>query len=668
MDALQKFLRVKRKSEYLTDKGKIKISKKDKRKIKRFKENKSVGTFIVERPNITVFVCETRESPIAHTVKAEETEESLRRESKAQRIFLEKQKRKRENREKHKKVEDVEDLWSGRGEKSDKLDRKLSRKTEKPREDEVYDSNTLDLRSTREQIWKSIHFYRDTVRRPRVYESELSNLYSKLAPVKVKVPADTEVPIREYTEVGYKENIRSIISMSSSIYHIVVHSSSISIRDSAGYLPIRTVRLTNSGEDVLIRCAYLSPDEKKLAVITFGCGIFMMSTEMLLEIGSSNSSSVRNNISNSVSNSVSNSNSVNDELKSNNDELKSSNSNIVSNNDELKSNNQLTTNSNQLNNLNSTADNLRCNSTEQLENNLNLFNSCSNLHKNSIELDTSCSNQLNNSDNLHKDTDNLHNKTNTENTNNLNSTTNNLHNSCPTPLELIIDLNNLPENNGDSNSNYRIFNDSTFRKGAWHPKSIYFSAILHGKVVIVNTKKSKAVVFYNGSQNIQHVEFHRTKSIIIMLGPSNIFFYGLSTKRKDSKKTIYHISAGNTMSLSLNTETLFIGSACSIVQIFRISKSFESSFIRAIYTRNTPKRIVLHERYGYAAVFDGSPTFLVYGNGLRTDLLPAERAGAIHKYEHSYKTGLFHGVYPKGVFGIANRVTVLFPEYNLDKK
>lgn len=511
MDALNKFLRVKRKSEYITDRGRIKITKKDKRKIKKFKSNYSVVPFVIERANSTAYVCDTRSEPFIFKGTEENEEDKIRKVQQEERVFLEKQKKKQKKKENKEIVEEIEDLWEGREQCSEQIDRKLSRKTERPTQADTYDS-TLLLRTTREGIWKNIHFYRDVVRRPRVYASELERLHKKLLPVKVKVPYDTEIPVKEYTDISYKENIRDIITMANEIYYIVVHSSSISIRDAEGYLPVRSVRfISDSVGDVLIRCAYLSPDEKKMAVITFGHGIIIIDIDSVL--------------------------------------LNSSEADRV------------------------------------------------------VRID------------------------------------------------------------GETDGFGRIFSDSTFRRGAWHPRSIYFAAILHGQVVIINTKKTKGVVFYKGSQKIQHVEFHPTKSIIIMMGPSNIFFYGLSTKRRDSKKTIYHISAANTLCMSLATETMFVGTAASQVQIFKISKEFEAKFIRSISTRDTPRSIVLHRRYGYAAVFDRSPTFLVYGNGARDDLLPMERVGAIHKYDTVYRAGRFHKEYPKALFSVANRLTVLYPEY-----
>ncbi|KAI5190717.1 hypothetical protein NEMIN01_1182 [Nematocida minor] len=539
MDILSKFLRVKRKSEYLTDKGRIKITKKDKRLINKFKSNRSVSPFVIERPNSTSYVCDTRHEPLVSAVTHEPTPDQIRREKEAEKVFLEKQKRKQKKRENREIVEDVEDLWEGREQKSEQMDRKLSRKTERPKQTDAYDSAEMALRTTREGIWKNIHFYRDVVRRPRVYSSELDRLNKKLLPVKVKVPADTEVPTKEYTDIPYKENIRDVIVMSDGIYYIVVHSSSISIRDADGYLPIRSIRFISESGDVLIRGAYLSPDEKKLAIITFGHGIVIV--------------------------------------------------NVLS----------------------------------------TLLNTC--------EIDKTINIDSSNGANEKENNENIENN---ENNGNIGTS--------------------------ENESKYiRIFGDKTFRRGAWHRGSVYFAAILHGQVVIINTKKSKAVVFYKGTQKIQQVEFHPTKSIIIMMGPSNIFFYGLSTKRKDNKKTIYHISAANTLCLSLNTETMFIGTAASQVQIFKITKEFEAKFIRSISTRDTPRRIVLHSRYGYAAVFDKSPTFLVYGNGSRDDLLPMERVGAIHKYESVYKSGIFHREYPKALFSIANRLTVLYPEYKI---
>lgn len=510
MDILNKFLRVKRKSEYLTDRGRIKITKKDKRKINNFKSNKSVTPFVIERPNSTAYVCDTREEPLIIKTDRAPTESTIRRKEKQERIFLEKQKKRQSKRQNTEQIEETEDLWEGREQKSEEIDRKLSRKTERPRQTDAYDGHST-LRTTRETIWKNIHFYRDVVRRPRVYASELERLHKKLLPVRVRVPVDMEIPSKEYTDIAYRENIRDIITMASEIYYIVVHSSSISIRDANGYLPIRSVRFVSSTGDVLIRCAYLSPDEKKISIITFGHGI------IIIETGT------------------------------------------------------------------------------------NLLNSCDS--------------------------------------------------------DRVIDL------DADSDKYERMFSDKTFRRGAWHPKSVYFAAILHGQVVIINTKKNKGVVFYKGSQKIQQVEFHPSKSIIIMMAPSNIFFYGLSSRRKDSKKTIYHISAANTMCLSISTETMFIGTAASQVQIFKITKEFEAKFIRSISTRDTPRSIVLHRRYGYAAVFDRSPTFLVYSNGTRDDLLPMERVGAIHKYESVYRSGRFHREYPKALFSLANRLNVLYPDY-----
>ncbi|KAI5167182.1 hypothetical protein NEIG_01872 [Nematocida sp. ERTm5] len=510
MDTLRKFLRVKRKSEYLTDRGKIKITKKDKRKINKYKSNLAVGPFVNERPNLSVFVCDTRQEPLMTKVSEKEKQDNLRRAKESEKIFLEKQKRKQAKRENRETVVDVEDLWEGRESSSIPTDRKLSRKTERPKDSDAYDSTNLNLRTTRDGIWKNVHFYKDSIRRPRVYKSELENLYKKLDPVKVKVPSDTEIPVKSYTDIHYKENIRDVISMSSGIYYIVVHSSSISLSDADGYMPIRNIMFVKGTEDVLIRCAYLSPNEKKLAIITFGHGILIIDTDRLI------------------------------------------------------------------------------NASEETE---------------KIDVDV-------------------------------------------------------------QNEYCRIFPDKTFRKGAWHGKSGYFAAILHGKVVIINTKQKKAVVFYKGTQNIQHVEFHPTKSILIMMAPSCILFYGLSTKRKDSKKTIYHITAANTLCMSMGTETMFVGTATSQVQIFRLTKEFDANFIRSIYTHDTPRKIVLHQKYGYAAVFDRSPTFLVYGNGLNTDLPPNERAGAIHKYGSVYRSGLFHKKYPRALFSLANRLNLLCPDYS----
>ncbi|KAH9386780.1 uncharacterized protein NEMAJ01_1676 [Nematocida major] len=507
MDALQKFLRVKRKSEYLTDKGRLKITKKDKTKIEKFKSNRPVGHFVIERPNSTAFVCDTREEPLVNKVSQEENAAHVRRQELALDVFLEKQRKKREIRAQRERVQDEEDIWAGREEQSETIDRKLSRKTERPKQSDAYD-DLDELWTSREGIWRNVHFYRDVVRRPRVYASELQGLRKKLAPVKVKVPADMEIPVREYTETAYGENVRDVIAVARGMYYLVVHSSSLSFKDADGYLPERVVKFVSGETDVLVRAAYLSPDEKKVVVLTFGHGILVLDVE-------------------------------------------------------------------------------------------SAFLAC-------------------------------------------------------TESESTWDVQSMEG---------RLFPEKTFRRGAWHPAGVYFAAILHGKVVILNTKKNKAVVFYKGSQNIQQVEFHPTKSIIIMMGPSNIFFFGLNTKRKDTKKTIYHLSAANTLAVSMETETMFVGTATSQVQIFRISKVFEAAFIRSIYTRDTPRRIVLHGRYGYAAVFDRSPTFLVYGNGARDDLLPAERVGAIHKYAETYRAGTFHREYPKALFGIGNRVATLHPDY-----
>ncbi|EHY66745.1 hypothetical protein NEAUS04_0828 [Nematocida ausubeli] len=523
MDTLRKFLRVKRKSEYITDIGKIKITKRDKRKINRFKNNQSVGPFVIERPNLSVFVCDTRSEPLISRVTTEEVEETLRRQKTSEKIFLEKHKR-RHSRRRKETVEDLEDLWGDQSGNSENMNRKLSRKTERPKDTDAYDQDDLNLRTDREGIWKHVHFYKDSIRRPRVYQAELEGLYKKLSPIKVKVPADTEIPTKTYTDIVYKENLRDVTSMACGIYYIAVHSSSVSIRDADGYMPIRNVKLVTETEDVLIRCAYLSPDESKLAIITFGHGVIICATDRLLN---------------------------------------SSNENETININKISQENPADA-------------------------------------KESASYEDCC----------------------------------------------------------------RVFPDKTFRKGAWHRRSIYFAGILHGKVVIINTKQKKAVVFYKGTQNIQHVEFHPTKSILIMMAPSCILFYGLSTKRKDSKKTIYHITAANTLSISLGTETMYIGTATSQVQIFQLTKEFDAKFIRAIYTQDTPKRISLHKKYGYAAVFDGSPTFLVYGNGSNTTLPPMERAGAIHKYTHPYRSGIFHETHPKAHFTLSNKLNTLYPEYN----
>ncbi|KAI5172825.1 hypothetical protein NEFER03_1841 [Nematocida sp. LUAm3] len=508
MEQLRKFLRVKRKSEYHTDIGRIKLSKRDKTKISNFKRNKSISPFLLERENSTRYVCDTRTAPLDVPRSHKETEDALEIEKKMNEAFLTRYRRRRKRIDSQIRVEDVEDLWEHREGESEG-DRKLSRKTTRPSFSDAYTDASFHMK--REDIWRSVHFYRESVRRPRVYTSEIQRIEKKIEPVSVKVPPYMEVPTKAFTTTKYKENIRDILSLQNGIWQIAVHSSSLSIRDAEGYMPNRTIRLKDKEEDVLIRVAYLSPDEEKIAVLTFDKGIVIVAVDDLL------------------------------------------------------------------------------NTTEQ---------------ETDREIDTLDS---------------------------------------------------------------RVFPDKTFRKGAWHSKSVYFSAIVHGQVIIFNSKKKRGMVFYKGIQNIQQVEFHPTQNILIMVAPSNIFFHGISTQKRETKNTINHISSANTVSLSFAHGLLYVGTGLSQIQVFSLDNECKTEFIRVIYTRGIPRKVNMHETYGYASVFDRTPTILVYANRGRKDLPPRERAGAIHKYEDTYRSGLFHKKRPLGLFSLSNSLLMLHSEGGLPR-
>ncbi|OAG29619.1 hypothetical protein NEDG_00752 [Nematocida displodere] len=507
MEALKKFLRVKRKSEYLTDKGRIKLTKKDKTKITRFKNNKAIGFFQVQRENSTSFVCQLREDPLPSLPSKPEVRN--KKTEHREEAFIQKQKRKRRVLDAQPKVEDLEDLWENREGESEQADRKLSRKTLRPSFADAYDpgQGLSHLATTREDIWKHVHFYRETIRRPRIYASEIDALNKKLAPVKVKVPADLELPTETYMSLKYKENIRDVFMLSKGIYYVCVHSSSISIRDSDLHLPTRTIRLVSSvdSQDVLIRTLSISPDETKMAIITYGYGLVLLNASELVD---------------------------------------------------------------------------------------------------SPELTRT-----------------------------------------------------LDVDSGQGHT--RLFPGKTFRKGAWHPKNVYFAAILHGQVAIMNVKKEKGMIFYKGDQKIQQVDFHPTKNLIILTAPSNIFFYTISTKKRLTKQTINHISGANVAALSFKLGLLYVGTGSSQVQLFSLGSDYMATFVRAIYAKDVPRKILLHERYGYAAVFDKSPTFIVYNNVHVPNALPKERAGAIHKYSTSYRSGTFHHHRPLGMFSQSNALSLL---------
>ncbi|KAI5180567.1 hypothetical protein NEOKW01_0871 [Nematocida sp. AWRm80] len=500
MDALNRFLRVKRKSEYISDRGKIKLTKEDKKKINKYKKNRPIKPFVIEREINSAYVCDTLAEPVREAPTQKKKEETGN--------FLQKFRKIQKRLEDREKLEEIEDLWEGREGASENTNRKLSRKTKRPKSIDAYTKDS-SLFTTRESIWKSIHFYRDSIRRPRMYTSDLEKIHTKLSSVKIKVPEDLEIPEIEYTYIKYNENIRDTIPMYQGVYDIIVHSSSITIRDRQGYLPSRTVRLYKEKEEVLIRTAQISPDESKLALITINSGIIILKTDYL----------------------------VNQRI---------------------------------------------------LESNLDISQ--------------------------------------------------------------------------EKEEYQRLFPEKTFRKGTWHPKGIYFAAIFHGQVAIVNTKKNRGMVFYKGAQKIQHIEFHPTKSIIILVGPSNIFFHSLRSQKRETKLTINHLSSANTLALSFDLGIMYVGSGLSQVHILTIDKKCVSKFIRAVHTTDTPRKISIHKKYGYASVFDKTPTYLVYLNRLAPTEIPAEKSGVIHRYNTIYRTGSFPSTRPIATYAHTNTLSVLYPQ------
>lgn len=505
MEELRKFLRVKSKSEYQTDRGRIKITKKDRTKIKKFKTNRAIGRFELERPNVTTFICQLREEPLPEGPKPPLTASQQKKQAERLERFVAKQLKKQARRSDQPAVEDVEDLWAGREGPSEEQDRKLSRRTPKPKFAEVYSEPAARLRTTREDIWKSVHFYRDTLRRPRMYRSELDKLVRRLDKVTVKVPEGLQLPETEHRTLKYRENLRDVQYFLAGVYALGVHSSSLSLTDVSGHLPVRTLRLVLGGADVLIRRVHVSPDEQKLAVLTYERGIVLLPSAALVD---------------------------------------------------------------------------------------------------------------------------------------------------QAVVEQTVDLET-------SGVGYRLFPDQTFRSGAWHPKSTYFAGVVHGQVVVVNTKQKRGLVFYKGDQKIQQVEFHPSKAIIVLMAPSNIFFYSLKDRKKLSKQTVNNVSAVNTVALSLDKGVMYVGTGSSQVQIFSVDRQFKAEFIKSIYTRDIPRRIVFHEHYGYAAVLSRTPTFVVYANIPRNDLPSSERAGAIHKYPQVYRAGVFHPQHSTAWFTLSNQLSML---------
>jgi len=285
MEELNKFLRVKRKSEYKTAIGRIKLTKKDKSKIKRFKNNRSVSEFKIERNFSTEFVCATREEPL-ELESAEVNKIRTPNEEKKRKVleekFLKKQRRRRKAIESQKRVENVEDLWEGREGESERDDGKLSRKTPKPTEADGYTAEVQNLATNREDIWRNVHFYRECVRRPRMARQELKMLAKKLEPPKIRVPEGMEIPTVEYSSTSYKENIRDVMRVACGTYYLAVHSSSISLEEREGYVAVRRMRIVSGDAEVLIRGASVSPNEKTVAVVTYEKGIVFFEMEKIL--------------------------------------------------------------------------------------------------------------------------------------------------------------------------------------------------------------------------------------------------------------------------------------------------------------------------------------------------------------------------------------------------
>ncbi|KAI5186873.1 hypothetical protein NEHOM01_1762 [Nematocida homosporus] len=513
MEALTKFLRSKRKSAYCTAKGTIKLSKQEKGKIKRFKGNQSVGVFINRREMTTTYVSKTL--PVGIGVSSEEKslgEKSpgeVEKQEEMDRKFIQKQRRRIDRLERQVRVEEVEDLWGEErvgSSSSSGGDQKLSRKTSRPNGVVVNlmgeNGGGVEFGLSRSDIWSAVHFYRDVVRRPRLVRSEVEGLLRKLVAVKVQVPLGLELATEVYGVYSWPENLRGVFGASRGIWRVVVHGSSLGVVDESGTFPSRKINLVvgSQKERVLIRVAYISPDEKQVAILTVGEGIVLVRVEWILGLG-----------------------------------------------------------------------------------------------------------------------------------------------------EVEVDL--------EVEKSVRLFMGKTFRRGAWHGKSVYFAAILHGQVVIVNTKKGRGIVFYKGVQKIQQVEFHPVRSLLVLVGPANIFFHDISTQKRETKQTINHISGANTVGLGWEAGILYVGTGTRQVQVFGLDSNGKTQFIRAVHVPGIPRSILVHRKDGYAAVLDRTPSVLVYGNPRSSKgMNPRERAGAIHRYEEAYRAGYFHAYRPMGQLAAANKL------------
>lgn len=528
MDAIDKFLKRKSKTEYQTRRGAvIRLSKDDKEKIRKFKAGRSLVKFVVQRPMECPYVRTVLEEPLVkqreHSAEHEEkkraqTEHGLQAARRKRGVERERKRKFRQKRE----PEDVEqeDIWEGREGTSLSDQKRMYAKPKLPSSGDSYRSEGLfsisDLKLTREELWRAVHFHRDLIRAPRMLWTELEARLERALPKAVKVPKGLKFPETAVKEIAFSEGVKGVFFLRGAMHFLVLLRSSVAIVDAEGYLPPRRLHITSAGKDVAIRAMVLSPDTSRVALLLVSHGFLSFAVQELL-----------------------------------------------------------------------------CMRKPELH----------------LELGVEEGG------------------------------------SCPFPF-------------------VHMFDGKTFKGGAWHRKNMYFAGVIHGKVVFVNVATKKSLLFFNGSEKAQCVAFHPMENTLLVVAPSNVHFIKIQGKRMLKELTIQNVPGASSASLSLGHELLLLGTISNSVQAYKIARDGTATFVRSIYTSDTPLTLETHSKFPYSLVFDGRLPVLLYSN-MKGDaqMLPDHRVGVICRYSLPYRSASFHPTLPMGVFAVENRVHLLVPRY-----
>jgi hypothetical protein len=287
MEAIEKFLRRKPKSEYETRKGRIRLLKSDKEKVKRFKSNKAIGEFRVERPIETSYVASVMLEPIRKPLtgrmrekvetQRERDKEKLYRRIKKTEWFEERAKTNAAGKTKE------YDVWADNLEP--RRERFLQRRMARPTGAGAYDGSVGigSLRSGREEMWRRVHFYKDCVRLPGISLLGLEKVKTKAVPPPIKVPRDVGIPTEAVNRYMCAEGVRDVFVLQG-VYYLAVHSSSVTLIDSESHMPQRHVRFVKGTAPAMLRSVSISPRGKKVAFLIVEEGIVMMDVSSLLSI------------------------------------------------------------------------------------------------------------------------------------------------------------------------------------------------------------------------------------------------------------------------------------------------------------------------------------------------------------------------------------------------